>query len=246
MSQIQAMVKTRWFLTIIILIDFMGMAIVVVSFPHLFLNVNSMLFSPALDKSTRLMLLGLFLAIYPLGQFFGAATLGKLSDHFGRKGVLCSTLLGTFIGYIISALSIMAALPILLFVGRLLTGLCAGNVAVAQASLIDISIDEKSKTQNLTYGQMAMGSAYIIGPVLGGVLADPKLVHWFNASTPFWFFSGLLFLLLLATQFFYKETLTKRQSVRVNMKEHIRQIYVAFIDVKLRLSFIVWFVFKEM
>ncbi len=235
--------KIKWFLTLLILIDFMGVATVVVIFPHLFLSPTSALFTHYWSEGARLMLMGFFLAIYPLGQFFGAAILGKLSDHYGRQKILYFSIAGTLIGFILSAISVMIGAAILLFISRLIAGLCAGNVAVAQAGLADLSVDEKSKTRNITYGQMAMGSAYIIGPVLGGVLSNSKMLPWFDSSTPFWFFSILLLIMLVLTKVVYTETLKEKIAVKLNLSEHIKDIYLAFANIDLRFNFIVWFVF---
>ena len=68
-----------------------------------------------LDEARQLVILGLLLGIYPLGQFFGAAILGKLSDMRGRKPLLLWTLTGTLAGFVISALAIRQGNLLLLF-----------------------------------------------------------------------------------------------------------------------------------
>ena len=156
--------STAFYLTLVILIDFMGVATVVTLFPHLLIGQHS-IFPSDWSLKDRLSMMGGMLAIYPLGQFFGASLFGKLSDNYGRKKIMFLTLFGTCFGFLLSAISIDMASAELLFIGRLIAGLCAGNVAIAQASLIDISENESEKTRNISYGQMAMGSAYILGPI---------------------------------------------------------------------------------
>ena len=82
---------TLGFLIAVILIDFMGMSTVVVIFPRLLLSSNE-IFSALMTKSHRLMWMGVLLALYPLGQIVGAALFGKLSDYYGRKKLLITTL----------------------------------------------------------------------------------------------------------------------------------------------------------
>ncbi|VEG92518.1 MFS transporter [Legionella spiritensis] len=232
----------KFLMTLVVLIDFMGVAIVVVLFPHIFLDQESLLFSSAWEHADKLIALGACLAVYPLGQFFGSSIFGKLSDYYGRKAILGWTLLGTLSGFVLSAVSIEIGSFILLFMSRLLTGLCAGNVAVAQASLADISTDE-TKAKNLSLAQMAMGSAYVIGPVIGAFLADSTVVSWFNPSIPFIFFSGILCVELMLLVLYYKDTSPVNNRIKLNFFEGIQQISSALTDKKTGGVFTVWFLF---
>lgn len=232
---------TLSFLITVILIDFMGMATVVVIFPKLLLTSN-MIFSESLSEGQRLMWMGVLLSLYPLGQIIGAALFGKLSDYYGRKSLLILTLTGTLFGFVLSALAIEYSLPLLLFFSRLLAGFCAGNVAIAQASLVDISSDD-NRAKNIALGQMAMGSAYIVGPVLGAILSEPATFSWFNSATPFWFFSIVLGALIYVTVTYYQDTLLEPKKEKIELLGSIKQISAALTDVKLSGSFLVWLLF---
>lgn len=232
---------TLAFLTTVILIDFMGMATVVVLFPKLLIG-SSGIFSSEWSYQTRIILMGTFLAVYPLGQVIGASVLGKLSDYYGRKPLLLLTLLGTLLGFVLSGLAVTFQSALTLFFSRLLAGLCAGNVAIAQASLLDISTTE-TKAKYIGYSQMAMGSAYIVGPILGGLLSQSNIVAWFNMSTPFWFFSLILLILIVVTAQFYKETLLQPKREQIDILESSRQIYQAFTSKKLGKAFLIWLLF---
>lgn len=229
------------FLTLVILIDFMGMATVVVLFPKLLLGSGGV-FPAEWSSSMRLIMMGAFLAIYPLGQVVGAASLGKLSDYHGRKSILLITLFGTLIGFTLSGVAVAVKSSVLLFLSRLISGLCAGNVAIAQAGLLDVSTPE-TKAKNISYGQIAMGSAYIVGPILGGWLSDSSLISWFNMSTPFWFFSAVLVGLLLVTVIFFKETNRQRKKEMINPLESMQQIYRALASKQMSAAFCVWLTF---
>ncbi len=79
----------------------------------------------------------LTLAVFPLMMFLSAPLLGDLSDHYGRKRVLLISLLGTVIGYFISATALMIHNFPLLLLGRAIDGITAGNFPIAQAAIIE-------------------------------------------------------------------------------------------------------------
>lgn len=225
----------------LILIDFMGLTITIVTFPKLMLDNNGIL-SSFQTYNHKFLLMALLMAMYPMGQFFGASILGKLSDHWGRKNVLLVALSGTFFGFMLTALSITFGYINLLFISRLISGLFAGNVSIAQACIADISTPE-TKGKYLTFAQSAMGSAWIFGPILGAYLSVPTLFMHFNIATPYWFFCSLFFLFMLFTLFFFKDTLKEHNHVRISLLQGIQQIIKGFATKTLRLSLFIWFLF---
>lgn len=236
------LIFTKYFLVSIILLDFMGLATVVVLFPSLFLEHGNNVFLSWLPYRSRLIWLGLCLAVYPLGQFIGSSVFGKLSDKYGRKNMLSITILGTVIGFSLSALSVNLVSYTLLFVSRIFTGFCAGNVAIAQASLIDISNDE-TKAGNLSLAQMAMGLAYVVGPTVGAILANSNLCIWFVPSTAFWVFALLMSVAFIVLRLFYRDTLIKQQNLSDGNISNNDQNKSFMNNSMLRNSFIVWAIF---
>lgn len=229
------------FLTLTILIDFMGMAIVVVLFPKLLLG-SDIIFSNHWSLDERYIPMGLLMAIYPLGQIVGASTLAKLSDFYGRRKLLLMTLFGTLIGFLLSGVAILIGSVTLLFISRLLAGLCAGNVAIAQAGMIDISTEE-TKAKNISWSQLAMGSGYIIGPMLGGILSNSEILPWFSMSTPFWVISFILAALIILTMATFKETNLYPKKEKINLLKSFSQIYIGLTSRNLRGAFGVWLLF---
>jgi DHA1 family tetracycline resistance protein-like MFS transporter len=226
------------FLTVFI--DLLGVGIVIPVIGPLLLDPSHHMLSAELSIHTRTILLGFLIASFPLAQFFGAPMLGALSDRHGRKKILTISLLGTLIGYILFAVAILQQNIYILFASRILDGFTGGNISIALSAISDIS-DEKSKAKNFGMVGAAFGLGFILGPYIGGKLADPNIVSWFNAATPFWFASILTILNLVFVFIAFPETLKEKRHTRVSMLTGMRNIGKAFQLTHLRTIFLVVF-----
>lgn len=218
----------------------LGIGIIIPVLPPLFLDPRTGLFDPAATHDHRLLVLGFLSASYPLAQFFGAPLLGALADRYGRKKLLAISLVGTLIGYVLFAVGIMQESLLLLFVSRALDGFTGGNISIAMSSIADIS-DEKNKTRNFGMIGAAFGLGFIIGPYIGGKLADPSIASWFNYTTPFYFSALLAFINILLVLFVFRETLKKGYARAISFMTGIRNIGKAFTTPGLRIVFLVIF-----
>ncbi|STX51081.1 transporter of the major facilitator superfamily (MFS) [Legionella busanensis] len=70
---------------------------------------------------------------------------------------------------------------------------------------------ENERSTLFGYIYLSASLAYIIGPLIGGSLADSRLVSWFNYSTPFELCCISLIILLVFIIFTFKETLVSSQ-----------------------------------
>jgi DHA1 family tetracycline resistance protein-like MFS transporter len=87
----------------------------------------------------------------------------------------------------------------------------------------------------------AFGLGFILGPYIGGKLADPAVASWFNAATPFWFAAFLTILNLLFVLIAFPETLKEKRHTPVSMLTGMRNIGRAFQLRHLRTIFLVVF-----
>ncbi len=102
--------------------------------------------------------------------------------------------------------------------------------------------DEKSKAKNFGLIGMTFGFGFIIGPYIGGKLADPSIVTWFNYTTPFWFAAILSLINIGLLAFFFKETLKVRINTKVDVFTGIKNLSKAFKIQNLRVLFLTIFV----
>lgn len=145
-----------------VLIDAIGFGIVLPVLPTLIVELSG----ATLPEATRI---GGWLAIvFALAHFFAGPILGNLGDRFGRRPVILAAMLIFAADY-----ALMAFAPTIawLFAGRLIAGIAGAVYGPANAILADVTPPEK---RGATFGLMgaAFGIGFIIGPAIGGLLAD--------------------------------------------------------------------------
>jgi DHA1 family tetracycline resistance protein-like MFS transporter len=223
-----------------VFIDLLGVGIVIPILAPLFINPESSILPANLPINIRAILFGSLVAAYPLAQFFGAPLLGGFSDRLGRRKILLVSLVGTLFGYIIFAIGILTKNIPFLFISRLLDGFTGGNIAIAQSAISDLS-SQKDKAKNFGMIGTAFGLGFILGPYIGGKLADPSIVSWFNSSTPFWFAALLAFINILLVFAKFPETLKIRIKTKISIMTGFTNIKRAFGMPNLRVMFSIVF-----
>ena len=198
---------------IVILFAYIGFSIPLPILPEMFLDsVRSIL--PGVPLSVRMIWLGVIMASFPLGQFLGSPLLGRWSDLYGRKKVILFSLSGSMAGYLVTSYSVHIHSIAGMFVGLVLCGFCEGNVTIAQSVISDITQKSEHRGEKATcFGwiNLFISLGFIIGPLMGGLLADPSIVSWFSFATPFWMAACLTVLGMGVIYFYSRETLAVRE-----------------------------------
>lgn len=143
-------------------------------------------------------------AIYAFSMFLAAPMLGALSDRFGRKIILISSLFGSAIGYYLFGFG--GALWIL-FLGRIIEGLTGGEISAILAYFADLTPIE-SRTKSFGWISATVGIGTAAGPLIGGFLAQ------YGPAIPLYVASFLSLSNAVYGYFFMPESLTKRERTR--------------------------------
>ena len=173
------------------------------------------------------LVIGLLIASFAAASLLGAPLMGRFSDRYGRRPVLLISVAGTFIGYLLLGFAppighILATLFAshavnaftigTLFFGRIVDGLTAGNISVAQAYISDVT-DEMDRSRGLGVIGSAFGLGYIIGPAVGGLLSRG------GYGNPSFVAAILAFLNLISIFFFLPESLTDERRVLIRHQQ---------------------------
>ncbi|KAF9137451.1 hypothetical protein BG015_002708 [Linnemannia schmuckeri] len=112
---------------------------------------------------------GLIASSFFFAQFCTSIFWGYMSDRYGRRPILLLGLCGSSIACIFFGLSKSLAWAI---ISRSMCGLLNGNVGVAKSMLGEIA-DASNQSQAFSLFGFAWGIGMIVGPFLGGYLANP-------------------------------------------------------------------------
>src|SRR6185436_19293986 len=98
---------------------------------------------------------------------FSTPVIGRMSDQFGRRRLLLISQAGTFAGFLVLAFSQNLAM---VFVGRILDGVTAGNLSIAQAYISDHT-EPQNRAKAFGVIGIAFGIGFFFGPAMAGWLS---------------------------------------------------------------------------
>jgi DHA1 family tetracycline resistance protein-like MFS transporter len=206
-----------------VLVDVLGFGIVIPILPY---YVTEFGVSPSVVT--------LLFASFSFCSFLSAPLLGALSDRWGRRPMLIMSIISTAVGWFVFASA--RSVP-MLFLGRIIDGVAAGNFTTAQSYIVDISRDEKERTSNLGLISAVFGVGFLLGPVMGGIFS--KVSHAF----PFWMAGAFAAVNAVSAFFFLPESHHVRDRARPLNFNPAGPLLRAARDVQLRQVYITWLMF---
>lgn len=231
----------RTFLTILLTytLDLVGFSIVFPVLAPLLLNPDLHFFAVGTSEIAKTSMLGFLFAAFGITQFFGAPIAGALADHYGRYRIFLATIALSFFGYLLMAYSIYLQSIAWLIVGRMVTGFCSGNFALAQSATADLTdAKHRSRAFGILLGTGGLG--FVAGPWIGGKLANPD---WLFGSGAFLFAAVAAFLNFFMVYFFFVET-WKRKEAHVKLLSTFKDIRIVFHQKTLRTILITYLLFS--
>lgn len=157
------------------MIDSMGIGLILPVMPALLREIGGIPLSEAAIWG------GILMTSFAAMQFIFGPVIGALSDRYGRRPVLLISLAVMALDYLVMAL---AQTIWLLLAGRIVGGITAATQSTASAFMADISAPHEKAARFGLIGA-AFGVGFVLGPLLGGLLAQ------FGTRAPFYAAAGL-------------------------------------------------------
>ncbi|MGG4395080.1 MFS transporter [Paenibacillus thiaminolyticus] len=206
-----------------IFIAFLGIGLVIPVMPS-FMNM--------MHLSGKTM--GYLVAVFAVAQLLMSPFAGRWVDRVGRKKIIIT---GLFLFSVSELVFGLAGNATMLYISRLLGGVSAAFITPGVTAYVaDItSIQERPKAMG--YVSAAISTGFIIGPGIGGFIAE------YGIRMPFFFAAGIAFFACILSVFILKEQLTKEQLAEISanakqssfladMKKSLHPLYcIAFIIV---------------
>lgn len=186
------------FIFVTAVMDVMSLGVMIPVLPELVKRFNGG------DTANTAMWNVLFATTWGVMQFICSPILGLLSDRFGRRPVILTSIFGLGVDFLF-----MAFAPGLwwLFIGRVLNGMTAASFSTASAYVADVTTPE-NRAKGFGLMGAAFGVGFTFGPALGGFLWQ------FDHRLPFLVCAGLALCNWLYGFFVLPESLPPERRVK--------------------------------
>ena len=210
----------------IVFVDSMGWGIAFSIFAELLFKHQSSILPAAVSDTSRYMLYEFLLAVYCIVMFFFAPILGGISDRYGRKPGLKISMAGLTFGFILNAMGCFWSNIWLLIFGRIISGMTAGSMSIAQAAAVDISTPQ-TKSFYLSIMMVSNCLGFSLGPVLGDLIM--KFNNGPVGFTTFIISAGMSIIGYVSIELFFEESyVPKKPESQFSLFKDFANIKIAF------------------
>ncbi len=190
------------FVLLTVFIYSVGFGIIMPVLPKLIMELENVTLAEATSLG------GWIGATYSILMFLCGPIMGNFGDRFGRRPVFLISLFAFGLDFLLMGL---APSIIWLFIGRGIAGSLGAVFGPANAAMADLSSPEERAA---SFGKVgaAFGIGFIVGPAIGGIIAD------FGVRVPFFVAGGLALANALFGFFAFPETMPKESQRPFNFK----------------------------
>lgn len=151
--------------------------------------------------------MGYLVAVFAATQLLVSPLAGRWVDQYGRKKII---IIGLFMFGVSELIFGLGTHVSALYLSRMLGGVSAAFIMPGvTAYLADVTtIEERPKAMG--YMSAAISTGFIIGPGIGGFIAE------FGVRVPFFFAAAIAFIACISSIFILKEPLTKEQLAEIS------------------------------
>jgi len=164
---------------------------------------------------------GYLVAIYAITQFITSPFSGKWVDQYGRKPII---ILGLLIFSVSELLFGLGENVYVLFISRILGGFSNALIFPAVTAFIADVTSENERPKAMGYMSAAINTGFLIGPGIGGFLADINMRMPFFVAALFGALSVVFSFLLLKEPNEFEEK-NEQKEMETKGNEYFRQIF---------------------
>jgi MFS family permease len=176
---------------------------------------------------------GLLFAIFSICQFISTPIIGRLSDKYGRRPMLLTSIVGTAVSFFVMA---FAPNALFLFIARALDGLTAGNVPVIFAVVSDTT---KPEERARAFG--LIGSAFSFGFIFGPAIS--ALTLGWGEGIPFIIAGIITLIATVLTALYLPETNTHTKEVKHGKLFDFPKMWHTLFDPNVGVTFVISLVY---
>ncbi len=146
--------------------------------------------------------MGYLVAAFAFAQLVMSPASGRWVDRYGRKKMI---IIGLFLFGVSEIIFGIGTHVWMLYISRILGGFSAAFIMPGVTAYVADITSPQERPTAMGYISAAISTGFIIGPGIGGFIAE------YGIRTPFFFAGGIAFLACISSIFMLKETLTKEQ-----------------------------------